>query len=461
MIMAVLLLSSCNDWINEAPKTDYMGEKELFSSEDAFRNYLNGIYTQLRSPELYGNNLTLGPVEFMGRTLEAPETSYSVVGAEIYEGMYEAVYSCNKILSLLDAADDVVFVSGSREMMTGEAMALRAYLHFDLVRLFSPATTLDQSTEGIAWMESYDGEPVQMTTRQLVEKVISELNLAIPILKTSDPLVTGISLNTSSLFGTNYTDRFWKMNYYGAIAIKARAHMLLGQYSEASQCAKAVIQAKSISDIINGVAEESITTQFKFISTVSGTDRAFSQEHIFAYASAQEKEVQLSFPALSNYLFYDQGINVADRIAETLSTLPADDKRLTWFNSAKTNMAPKFGGLSAGSEANVVYSWNVPQRMPGVKLGEMYLLDAEAQLRAGSSAPAKAILDEYMDKRVSSIDWGANPTSDEILEQIVAQAEIELIGEGQLFYLYKRMNASHIGSVAMTPEKYTLPIPKY
>ena len=66
MVVAVLALSSCNNWFDVAPKEEYIDEDALFSSESAFRNALNGIYTELRSSELFGSNLGLGGIEFMG-----------------------------------------------------------------------------------------------------------------------------------------------------------------------------------------------------------------------------------------------------------------------------------------------------------------------------------------------------------------------------------------------------------
>ena len=64
--LALLLFSSCSDWFDVAPKEEYIDEEALFSSESAFRNAMNGIYTELRGRDLYGGNLTLGGVEFMG-----------------------------------------------------------------------------------------------------------------------------------------------------------------------------------------------------------------------------------------------------------------------------------------------------------------------------------------------------------------------------------------------------------
>ena len=57
MVVAVLALSSCNNWFDVAPKEEYIDEDAVISSESAFRIGLNGIYRELPSSELFGTNL--------------------------------------------------------------------------------------------------------------------------------------------------------------------------------------------------------------------------------------------------------------------------------------------------------------------------------------------------------------------------------------------------------------------
>ena len=46
-------LVSCNEWLNVSPE-DQIGEKDLFSNGEGFRNALNGIYKSMAEYELYG-----------------------------------------------------------------------------------------------------------------------------------------------------------------------------------------------------------------------------------------------------------------------------------------------------------------------------------------------------------------------------------------------------------------------
>ena len=203
MVVAVLALSSCNNWFDVAPKEEYIDEDALFSSESAFRNALNGIYTELRSSELFGSNLGLGGIEFMGQTL-VPDSELKPIAEfdydsrimkekieQVWASMYHAIYSCNNLLRLFDKNQDVIFIKGAREVMLAELKVLRVAMHYDLVRLFHPAYTSEPSFKGIYWKESTGDELQQLSTQELCTKMLAQLTEAIAILKKYDPIYTG------------------------------------------------------------------------------------------------------------------------------------------------------------------------------------------------------------------------------------------------------------------------------
>ena len=58
----------------------------------------------------------------------------------IYTQLYKIILSVNAILEQIDAKQDV-FEPGMYEIIKGECLAMRAYCHFDLLRLFGPMPT--------------------------------------------------------------------------------------------------------------------------------------------------------------------------------------------------------------------------------------------------------------------------------------------------------------------------------
>lgn len=448
----ILLFSSCSDWFDVAPKEDYIDEEALFSSESAFRNAMNGVYTEIRGRDLYGSNLTLGGVEFLGQTFVPDEAlkpisdfnyeSSLVRGkaSAIWEKMYHAIYSCNNLTRLLQKKTDVVFVEGSREMMLAELKALRATLHYELVRLFHPQVTVDANFKGVVWMESTNATPLLLTNQELMAKIVQELTTAIAELKQYDPISTRVSYNTDALFGTKPADRVWKMNYYAALGIKARASLALGTaagYTDARNSADAVID----------------DGYFAF-ATTAGTDLGFSVEHLWGLAPADN-----DFSLLSNELFAQRGIVLSDVVdAASWKASAADDLRFKWFKTDLASMLPKFDSTS------LVKDSETPPRIPVIKLGEIYLIAAEAALEQSDLSGTYGYLSTFVNKRFSRTTLTDHSTPEEFRAEIRTQYIREFLGEGQLFYNYKRWNLSSIpsysgGNTDMTAAKYTWSIP--
>ena len=142
--LLLLVTVSCDKWFEAEPKGGGQSGAKVFDNEASFRDYMNGIYTGLRSEELYGSNLTLGGVEFLAQSFVPDEGAEAWtkldfssemgqnVSREAYAKLYAAIYQCNDILELFAEKKDVDFIAGSREMMVAEARGLRAFLHFDV-----------------------------------------------------------------------------------------------------------------------------------------------------------------------------------------------------------------------------------------------------------------------------------------------------------------------------------------
>ena len=58
-VLLLLPLVACSDWFDAVPDNENIPDKKFFGDENAFYNALVDVYTQLRSTDLYGGNLTL------------------------------------------------------------------------------------------------------------------------------------------------------------------------------------------------------------------------------------------------------------------------------------------------------------------------------------------------------------------------------------------------------------------
>ena len=70
MMIACTMLQSCDDFFDKTGDDSNVTAGKFFKDETAFMQALTGIYMQMRAPELYGNTLSLGMMEFASQTLE-------------------------------------------------------------------------------------------------------------------------------------------------------------------------------------------------------------------------------------------------------------------------------------------------------------------------------------------------------------------------------------------------------
>ena len=152
--MSLMALSSCDAWLDVKPY-DKMSQDELLSTESGYIKLLNGIYIELNSDMLYGAALSVEMVEIMGGayvigTDNSVWGNYSDLAAYKYETdywrarlnetwnkSYSLILNCNLLLENLEKTD-VKFSGDNARIIRGEALALRAMLHFDMLRLFGP-----------------------------------------------------------------------------------------------------------------------------------------------------------------------------------------------------------------------------------------------------------------------------------------------------------------------------------
>ena len=150
----MLGLMSCSDWLDVSPKTSIPTDKQ-FESESGFKDALTGIYLKLGTKTLYAGDLTYAYLdELAGLYSDYPGYNTNAVFNQsivfdyenmflskkngIYSAMYNIIANINNFLEYVDKNKDVLVTERYYETMKGEALGLRAFLHFDLLRMFGP-----------------------------------------------------------------------------------------------------------------------------------------------------------------------------------------------------------------------------------------------------------------------------------------------------------------------------------
>lgn len=451
MILAccTILTTSCDDWLEVKPY-DKISEGELLKSEEGYQKMLNGIYIDLNSEALYGKTLTVEMIEVMGGAYTIgndnsvwgnyKDLSSYKYATEYWRGRldqtwnkaYALILNCNKILETIDD-NQHLFTGGSYYVVKGEALALRAMLHFDMLRLFGPVYSKDSDKKAIPYYTKQTNAPEPLlTAEEVAGHVAADLEEARTLLA-NDPVKTEGTLMSGAQDGTGNFMRYraLRLNYYAVEALLARVYLYMGDKKDAFKYASDVIKTAD-----NGI--------FLFVdkSLVTGSpadpDRIFSSEVIFALTNTSRGTIYKNFydpSRLPNYVFYmDNSLmsNIVYGGAATTGGYQDDYRyRANWIATGSNRYFYKYSDMVAnGSIQNTM--------IPMVRLGEMFLIAAESQ----SDVLAKGV--QYVNalRRNRGVANLQTLTPDLLKYEYIR----ELYGEGQLFYLYKRLNCDVITS---------------
>lgn len=473
-LLLALLFGGCNDWFDIQPQGN-IDEERLFSDETAFLNALAGVYTQLRSNTLYGEQLSVSSLEFMAQNFipddevckSLADYDYSTAGnqkmiREIWRDMYNAIASCNKALEHILKTEVVFNFTDQRDIITGELYALRGALHFELLRMFHPHPSVNPTFKGMPYMTAFGTTTgPALSTDELLENSIRDLKQAASLLYKTDPLFIDNNGYGGQPGKISRKLRTFHMNYYAVTAELARLYLYKGDYQQAYDYADNTFN--HIRQINN--------QEFKFRAPGQFVgDNSFSREHIFGIASGPDGLTQVA-----EDLFETRQIETC-QVFKSIYPSVKDTRYREWFK-LRSNTADRFilsekysreSVLSGYTSTNGSDNKELPVRIPFIKLGEVALIAAEALNELEHTDEAAEWVIELQDNRdisfVQDLKNSGELTKDRLAEEIRAEYHREFYGEGQLFFFHKRMNDARLtrydGTLFDMPENnYTFPIP--
>ena len=411
---------------------------------------LNGIYIDLNSDALYGQTLSVEMIEVMGGAYTIG-TDNSVWGNykdlssyqynteywrnrldQTWNKAYALILNCNKILETIDGNKNL-FTDGSYYIIKGEALALRAMLHFDMLRLFGPVYSKDSDKKAIPYYtkQTNSPEPI-LTAQEVMEKITTDYEDALNYLA-NDPVKTEGTMMSSTEDGSSNFLRYraLRLNYYAVEALMARAYLYMGNKTEAFKYATDVI--KTADQNIFPFVDKNLV-----IGSPADPDRIFSSEVLFALTNTSRGTIHKNFfdpSRLPNYVFRMDDSMMSNLVYGGAATTGGyqDDYRYRacWMATGSNRYFYKYSDMVAnGSIQNTM--------IPMVRLGEMFLIAAESQ-----SGDLKAGV-QYVNalRRNRGVANLTTLTPDLLKYEYIR----ELYGEGQLFFLYKRLNSDIITS---------------
>ncbi len=503
-ILIAVTSVSCSGWLDVFPKSEITGDK-VFSNPDGFYSALSGLYYKMSDEKLYGFDMTAGYFDQMGGsvwtqsqnmvTFYANHPLYykNVMSVQlmafnhtrdilryeytdnIYMGMWTGLYNTltntNTLIKELEEGDKEMFETGVWELLMGEALAVRAYIHLDLVRIFQlPYFSENGKTDArIPLMTTLDFTKFipSSTTDVILDQVDADLAQSAKLMKDVDPISSNMVYHTP-MFASS---RSYKLNYYAVKLLQARSFQYRGKDKEAYEASMEVIQnANAASYHFITDAEAAIVD-----SKATSVNRSFPMENLFGILNENLDANMRDAVAQSSKRYGFFGRYVSNPWLSTIDY--AGDKPDGFFSSDsdvrlklwKRDVYPygMIGKFIRESTDDADVALYPKQAMPLLKLGEAYLIASESAIKAVSTGESLRILNELQQNRKGGLSTSTDEQS--LLEELRLEARREFLGEGQLFFLHKRRNAEKLETLfqtpsstyyfAMTPFMYTPDIP--
>ncbi|MGQ7857120.1 RagB/SusD family nutrient uptake outer membrane protein [Pedobacter sp. WC2501] len=456
ILAIVAMFSGCKKFLDVTPKTN-LSEEQLFTSEVGFQQALSGVYGQLASSKLYGDNLSMGFVSALAQNyatldqasavklqqtqvLNYASTEVVSYTDSIWSSSYSAIAAANKIIENTETNRSVLS-NNSYALLRGEALALRAFLHFDLLRMFGPEYTAGANLKAIPYKKevNQNANP-PATTADVVKFALADLKEAESLLLPVDPIVT-----------SDLRTRRNKLNYYGVKALEARIMLYSGDNAGAAAAATVVVNSGKYPFVTQ--AQAGAVNQGLLVR-----DRLYFNEQVFMI------RVRDILPTVQRYFrFRGSASQTLTRSAANFATLyETSSGGGTDFRYAY-RLEQDGGGVTfpskfwqASTSTTTISDNLLDQYVPGIRLSEMYYILAET-----ASTPAIGV--GYLNTIRLNRGIGVLPntiTASTLKAEITKEYQKEFYAEGQLFFYYKRIKASRMQfGPAMAQSQYILPIP--
>ncbi|TXF76229.1 RagB/SusD family nutrient uptake outer membrane protein [Chryseobacterium sp.] len=355
LLSASLFLTNCSDLMNDNLDPDSVIEENVFKTvENAERVVLGGYSAIPTNSNIYAQALLTDELKYgpknNGQGKEVHSWTFTSGTAEfagVWYGAYGSISNANKFLLNFDnipaiTNDDI----SKKNQLKGEALALRAFNHFLLVRSFSPKYS--PAALGVPYVVTDDifAQPSRPTMQETYAAIMADADAAYPLLPDTNP---------------NNKFRFTK----GAIrAMQAYVALEMNNFDAAITYADQALA-------INSYLANSL-------GTVQGTWTDANKDELYFYQANFPGSASAAPGALFTTTAISSGGLVYWNPSVTLyNTFAAGDFRRTRYFSGNTLnfntfIVNKYPGVSGNYGINNVKLFRV---------ADMYLVKAEAYAR--------------------------------------------------------------------------------
>ena len=434
LLMFSLAALGCNSWLDGAKPKEFTEEEELFSRETGFKEALTGAYQLAAKYELYGRRLTFDYIDKLAQryrnvggggvlTYQQPsfyefdsKDSRDITDA-VWEKMYNVVANINNMLRWIETNRHVLTTPGYYEIIKGEALALRSYIYFDLLRMFGPVYSHDPEGLSIIYRTEFNRESRDLVPAdQMLDNIVADLETAYGLLEDHDTF----DFNYAKLGAAADEDPFliFRQNRMNALAVQAllaRIHLYGGNAAKAEEYAEEVIESGMFT-----------------LNRNNSQDHIMSSEVIFGvHVDRMQENISDRFTNTSEWAIND---NTGSLFYDALINKDGDGENDTRVRNGFIHIA------GIGTTYHITTKFDQTGLAPGM-LGMMPLIRLSEMYYIMSECTGNAYwLNEVRDAR-GILPVGDFDDEDDMLAKLGTEYRKEFYGEGQLWFFYKRTAA--------------------
>jgi hypothetical protein len=408
--MLFCLSASCKKFIEAKPPIDQLTTSEVFSDDASAETAMRGLYIQMKGGNTWffangGMTLYTGLTgdELVNRV---PSTTYDPyaknallstdfnISNYIWLDAYKFIYQTNALIENVQVSSSLS--APVKQQITGEAKFVRAFCHFYLFNLFGPI-------------------PLATTTDYKVTSTLPRADSATVYAQIILDLKDAAQLLTDAYA----SDDKGRPNKWAAIALLNRVYLYTGDWKDAAEGAASVMNSglyalDSLNAVYLSTSDEAIL-QLTPASLGDNTAEGFN----FVPSSPTTRPAYIINPYMLN------------------AFEPGDERRTAWIDSATIG----------GSTYYYPYKYKVRSSTPAeeyyilLRLGEQYLIQAEAYAQEGDLPQAIAAVDVIRTRAglptIAMTDPGIN--QQDLLQVIYHEDQIEFFAEwGHRWFDLKR-----------------------
>ena len=487
-----LFITSCNDWF-DVTSSNEIREKDHYSKDSGFKQSLIGCYLKMGEEDLFGKDLswympdllaneTRKYVAYSSNTAsyELQAHNYSTTNTKgiteaVWASAYSVIVNANEALINIDERKNNIN-DINYHVIKGELLAVRALMHFQLLRLYGYGDWANRQSElnakkTIPYVTTVNKNITEQATgEQVISYLVKDLTEAAALLKDYDP-VCGVhdaafyeEVNDDGF----YTARNTRLNYYAVEAILAQVYMWSG--SEDHKKLALPICEELISKLAAGVniqlsSDNTFLLNFSSPATLNRSNASLINESLFAIDVNKLDQKMADFINPTYYATDYNAIYLSpEQMKDIYDDTSTEEDESTVDVRATVLLSQNLTAADMGYVPVKLYQKNLTNsyyegRVPVIRLPEIYYMAAECYASQGNTQKAEELLNAVREKRGLYTPL-ADLTVGQVQDEIKKEYRKEFLGEGEIFYYYKRTGVTSIQNFSeMTDADYLLPYP--